>query len=527
MDFGAIVIGAGHNGLICAAYLAKAGISTLVVESRPEVGGQAASEEVLGGAIVNICNCDHTMIRTTGIPEELDLARHGLRYLDTDPAYLSVNANGGPGWFLFHNLERTIDSLGQTYPSEVANYERYARAAIPLAKMITELAQSTPTPGAITKKLLARPATSLQAVPTLMKWANQSVGDVVRSFFDAEQLRAPLMTAGPSVWGLSPEFPKTGLGVLGYAMKHVGQTSRPEGGSGALPKAVASAFVEAGGVLRTNATVTAIVCEGPRVRGVELSNGEVIVAPIVVSAADSHNALVKWLREPPAAAQSMVDRYKAMPVGEGYEAKIDAVIDMRYGWPQVSSALLTKLGLTDDEQFHPTAIVATSLAQMAQDHVKSTQGIVADRPQLLVQMPSVLDPTVKAALPNGHEVFSLEVLWAPWALRGGWSESTEPERWLQFVSTMVEMPDGKPFHEHVVDFRFMGPVQYDARFGMPRGHAQTFAGTPLTAFLGKDPEQTRYETPIKGLYLTGAGTFPGAGVWGASGRNTAHKILSS
>ena len=112
--FGAVVIGAGHNGLVCAAYLQRAGIRTLVVEARSSIGGCASTEHVLGGALVNICNCDHTMVRTMPIAEELGLAAHGLRYLDLEPSYVYESWEGGPAWFLFHDVDRTLDSPSAT-----------------------------------------------------------------------------------------------------------------------------------------------------------------------------------------------------------------------------------------------------------------------------------------------------------------------------------------------------------------------------------------------------------------------------
>ncbi len=527
MDFGAIVIGAGHNGLICAAYLARAGIRTLVIEARAEVGGQASTEVALGGARVNICNCDHTMVRTTTIPEELGLAKYGLRYLDAEPSQLNVHWDGGPGWFVFHDIERTIESLRISYPSEVENYRRYLKSALPMARMIADISQSVPTPGAVLGSVGRSVVAASKAVPALLSWSRKSVADVVRAHFDAEQVRTPVVTTGPSVWGLSPETPGTGLGALGYAMKHIAPTGRPVGGSGALPTAIALAFESFGGTLRCSATVAEIVCEDDSVRGVRLADGELIEAPIVVSAADSHNALVQWLKNPPAAALPLIERYRAMPSSEGYESKIDAVLDARYAWKAVDDTMRSRLVLSDVEVLHPTTIVSKSLGELATDHAASKQGRIAARPQFYAQLPSALDPSVAAALPPGSEVFSLEVLWTPYALEGGWAGSAEPQRWLDAVSELVHMADGRPLTQHIVSSRLMGPEDYDRRFSMPKGHAQSFAGTPFTALLGRDREQTRYETPVRGLFLTGAGTFPGAGVWGASGRNTATAILAS
>jgi phytoene dehydrogenase-like protein len=526
MDYAAIVIGGGHNGLICAAYLAKAGLSTLVIEARDTVGG-CASTEIFNGARVNICNCDHAMIRSMPIAEELNLGAHGLTYANVDPAYLYNHWDGGPAWFLFKDTERTIESIGLAYPSEVDGYRRYLKAALPVAKLVAEIAQSRPTPGAVFGKLGRNAALAAQAIPTLMNWSKRSVGDVIRSFFSAEQLRGPLVTTGPSVWGLSPETPGTGLGALGYAMRHNVQIGRPIGGSGALPDALAGSFAAMGGTLRTGTRVEAILCDGPNVRGVRLVGGEVIEAPIVVTTGDPRAALVDWLQDAPAAAGPLIKRYRDMHPHDGYESKIDAVIDAPYSIPAVEDRMRAGLGLSEHDTLVPSMVISKSLTDLAKDHADQVAGRIAERPQFFVQLPSALDRSVAAGLPSGSEVFSLEILWTPYALTGGWDNTTEPQRWLTKVSELVTMADGRPFHEHVSAYRLMGPREYESQFSLVRGHAPSFSGTPITALLGRNREQTRYETPVHGLFLSGASTFPGAGIWGAPGRNAASAVLAS
>ena len=143
----AIVIGAGHNGLVTAAYLARGGMRTLLLEARSAVGGTAASE-TFAGATVNICNCDHLTFRTTPVVDELDLARHGLEYIDVEPAQHNTAWDGdriGASWSHHHDLEATLESLAASLPNEVSNYRRYVRAATPAVEMIFEAASEPPT----------------------------------------------------------------------------------------------------------------------------------------------------------------------------------------------------------------------------------------------------------------------------------------------------------------------------------------------------------------------------------------------
>jgi phytoene dehydrogenase-like protein len=522
-DTGVVIIGGGHNGLICATYLAKAGLSVTVLEARSSLGGNAATETALGGARFNICNCDHTMIRSTPISDELGLAEYGLRYVDSHLSQVNIHWDGGPAWFLFHDLERTLDGLRQTYPGEVDNYRRYAKAAMPIVKTVLDVANATPTPGSISTKVAKHPGGAVN----ILKWSQKSVGDVMRSFFTTEALQAAAITTGPVVWGLSPEFAGTGLGAMTYALRHAVLSGRPIGGSGALPDALEKAFLAAGGVIRCGTRVDQIVCEGDKVVGVRTTDGDSITASIVVCAADPRAALVDWLRGAPPQAAALVNKYQTQPQHDGYESKVDAVINARYRYRSISDSLLGKVGLTQSDTAHATGIVSVSLADMHAAYLLKEQGKIADRPMFMANTPSVKDPSVASGLSEGQDIFSLETLWTPYALDGGWDDTDEPARWLERFSDLVEVEGYDSFTDAIDRWRLMGPKEYEAQFAMVRGYAPSFAGTPLTTLLGKDPELTRYETPVKGLFLTGAAAFPGAGVWGAAGRNAAAAILRS
>jgi phytoene dehydrogenase-like protein len=279
-DFDAVVIGAGHNGLITAAYLARHGLSTLLIEARGEVGGTAASDS-FAGSIVNICNCDHLTIRTTPVMEELNLAAHGLSYINIEPPQLNLDWNTGKPWEIWHDVERTVESLAASHPDSVDGYRKFARTAIPVAKLILDAASQPPTRGSLMTSVAKKGG---RGVATMLKMSRMSAADVMRQFFDNEAIIGPAMVEGPVVWGLSPETPGTGLGAIAFALRHVAKVGRPQGGSGALPEAIKQSFLQSGGLLRTNTRVTGIVCEGPRVSAVQTSDGATVTARIVVSA---------------------------------------------------------------------------------------------------------------------------------------------------------------------------------------------------------------------------------------------------
>ena len=163
--------------------------------------------------------------------------------------------------------------------------------------------------------------------------------------------------------------------------------------------------------------------------------------------------------------------------------------------------------------------MSPTLDDIAAAHRLIDQGWVAEKPMFFVNIPSVLDPSMR--VDGGKHVLSVETLYTPYSLVGGWEGSDEPQRWLRALASLL----GNDFLESVERWRVMTPCSYEREFNLPAGHATSFGGSALSAMLGRQPELTRYQTPIKGLYLTGAATYPGAGVWGAAGRNAATVIL--
>lgn len=498
-----IVAGAGHNGLTCAAYLARAGMSVLVLEARSEVGGCASTVDALG-ARVNVCNCDHVMVRASGIVEELELERHGLRYLGVDPAQISLVAGEAP-WSLFHDVEDTLASLSRTQPREVEGYRRYVEEAIPVARLILALARSPATPGYAARTLARMRG---RGATTLLAWSRRSTADVLRSYFRSDALIAPAATTGPAVWGLPPSAPGTGLGALGYAFRHVIEVGRPRGGSGALTAALAGAVRAAGGEIRTGAEVAEVLLTADRVRGVMLTTGETVAADTVVAACDPRPVLLCWLREPPPRAARMLARWRRRSQPAGYESKLDAVVATP---PRLRGVDASLVG---------TGVLSSDVAGLDAAHAAMSAGGVAPRPPMLLGIPSILDESLRTA--QGEHVLSLEVLFTPYAIRAGWGASSEPERWLELLAEACE----PGFLEGMRRFRTVTPVGYETDFHLPRGHAAAFPRSPLAALAAPDRELTRYQTPVPGLFLTGAATFPGAGIWGASGRNAARVVLA-
>ncbi|MGF7233800.1 MAG: phytoene desaturase family protein, partial [Frankia sp.] len=501
-------------GLACAAYLARAGRSVVVVEARDQVGGCASSVPALG-VRVNVCNCDHTMVLASGLIEDLELAGYGLRYLAVDPMMIAVGWGAEPAFVQWRSIDRTIDGLARTDAGAARAYRRYLDAALPVARLVLAVQGSRPTAPSI---VAAAARQRLRGGASILGWARRSLVDVLSSFGLPPSLIAAAATNGPAVVGLPPDAPGTGLGAIGFAVRHLVGVGRPAGGSGALTEALAACVAAHGGQVVTGTRVAGLRIRDGRVLGVRLADGRHLAASAVVTAIDPRTLLVDWLDGVPAAAKLRA-RWVSQPAVDGYESKLDAVVG---SLPSVRAVdRLPDDVLPAALRAVPTLVVSPTLEQQVAAVADRRAGLVSDPPMFLVNTPSVLDPSMRPT-PDSH-LLSLEVLWTPYALRDGWAGSPQPWAWLRRLASA-----GEPgLLESVRDWRVMTPPDYEREFSMSRGYAPSFPGGVVAALLARRPELTRYRTPVAGLFLTGAGTFPGAGVWGASGRNAAATVLAA
>lgn len=512
MDADVIVVGAGHNGLICAAYLARAGLDTLLVEARPDVGGVAATVTDLD-ARFNICNCDHLTIRAMPIAEELDLVDHGLRYLEPEIGSVSRFHDGSPPWLFFHDVDRHLAALAAAMPGQVDAYRRYLDDALPVAELALEIARTPPT----TRRIAGVATKHARTAARLHRWSRSSVDEVLATYFDDWHLTMPSINTGPTVWGVHPGTPGTGLAAVSYATRHIVRGGRPEGGSGALTDAVRASFEAAGGRTMTDSLVERVLVDDGGVAGVVTAGGDVLRASDVVAACDPRTVFLDWLGgDMPPAARALAERHRREPAPTGYESKLDLVVDGLPVWRDHGAVDALAPGADD---LAPTSVVSPDPQRLAEAHRLRAAGEVVDLPVMLVNVPTLLDPAMRLDAESGQHVMSVEVLFTPYDRPGGWAGSDEPARWLEVLDGLME-----PGTLQVDRWRAMTPDRYESEFMMRRGHTPAYSGAPLKALLGRDRSLTRYRTPIGGLYLSGAGTYPGAGVFGAPGRNAARAV---
>ena len=513
-DAEVIVVGGGHNGLICAAYLARAGVQTVLLEARDSVGGCASTVNDLG-ARFNICACDHSLIRAMPLIDELDLVHYGLDYLEPEATYVNTFHDNMGSWVFYHDHEQTIEGLSKTHPSEVDNYKRYLKDSMPVANLAIEIAKT----GVSLKEFLQTASKRrMRGASRLLRWSKASALDVFNEYFDDWRMYMPGISTGPTVWGAPPEAPGTGLAATVYATRHLIASGRPRKGSGSLPDAILRSFLDSGGKVHVNSVVEKLIIEQNRVRAVQLQNGNILKTPKVIAACDPHRVLLNWVDEAPVRSKRVFDRWRNEPSPEGYESKIDGIIERL---PQYKFMTEFSGKFDHTELGQSTVVISPSPEKLAEAHKLKSKGEISDKPTMLASVPSVLDPEMKAQ--NGLHTFGIEVLFTPYSLKGGWTGSEEPKKWLDIWGNLAE---GNSVAD-ITKWRAMTPDVYERDFFMSKGHSPGYAASPLATLVGKNKELSRYRTPIKGLFLTGAATFPGAGIFGAPGANTAKVLIKS
>jgi len=520
----AVVIGAGHNGLVAATYLARAGLRTRVLERRAVAGGATVTEELWPGYRISRASYVAGLLRPA-VVRELGLAGRGLRLLPRDPSSFTPLPDGraltlGPdGAASRDSIRRFSPRDAERYPEYEAFLDRTARALEPL---LDAPPPGLPRPSLRDLVTLARVGGGLlrlgRALPEALALLLGAARPTLERWFESEPLRSTLATdAVIGAWA-APSSAGTGYvlfhHVMGETNGHRGVWAYVEGGMGGLTTALCAALHEAGGELELEAPVARVRVEAGRARGIVLEDGREIEADLVLSNAD------------PARTFRLVAR-EALP--EAYARGIDA-LDFRSptlkinlaldGPPQfrVAGARASGIGPEHRGTIH---LGAYDLDALERSFAAASAGRLPERPMIELTLPSALDPTLA---PAGHHVASLFVQHVPYALEGaGWD--VERDRFADRVLALVdEVAPG--FSSRVLQREVLAPPDLERVFGLTGGNIFHGAMSPDRLLsLRPLPGHGGYRTPIEGLWLCGAGTHPGGGVMGACGRNAAAEIL--
>jgi phytoene dehydrogenase-like protein len=483
-----------------------------VFERTPQVGGAVCTEELFPGFRYDVGSSVHILIHATPILQELELAGVGLEYQELDPwAYYPTPE--GPHLAFYRSLERTCDSIARVSGEDALAYRELVRDWAPLAQRVLAAFQAEPRPLSLFKQVLGVRPPGPSAALGLQEILS-SYGDVVERRFRSAPVRAALLWLaaqsgpGPDERGSAP--------FLGwYAALHTLGARRPRGGSGMLTQALARRLSALGGEVRAEAGVARIEVVRGRAEGVTLESGERVEAEVVVSGAHVRTTFDRLLAGAQLPAGLRQEVARARP-GNGFGMAVRCA----------SEALPVYGGTATDDTgaaHRGMQLLVPSAESLRRAHAEYLMGQSAQQPALLAMTFSALDSSL--APPGKHVVY----LWSqyhPYALASGasWDEVREQEadRILEQLYRFAPNLRGNLLHRHI-----QTPLDLEKRFGLLRGNVMHLEMSVDQMFgFRPSPSLARYPTPIPGLFLTGASTHPGGGVFGASGRSCAHAVMA-
>jgi phytoene dehydrogenase-like protein len=524
--YDAIVIGGGHNGLVCAAYLARAGRKVLVLERRERVGGAAVTEEVLPGFRFSVFSYVVSLLRPE-IIRELELPRHGLHILPLESTLTPLLEGPMSGSYLaqWNDHDQNRRELARHSLRDAEAYDEFGLMLHQMARAVKPLlAMAPPDPTALSlselfgMKRLAEHFQGLGAkrFNTLTKLLTMSSADFLDEWFETEALKATKSASGIIGTLLGPRSPGTAYVLLHHYMGELDGVFRAwgfaKGGNGSVSAAIAGAARAAGVEIRCSASVERILLSGSRAKGVVLEGGEEIRAKLVVSGADPRRTFLQLVGE------------KHLP-----EAFVDSI--KRFRFRGASAKVNLALGALPDFTCLPghgahlrgAVSISPSVAYLERAYDEAKYGEVSTQPYMDIVIPSLLDP---AMAPPGKHVMSIFVQYAPYHVNGGWTDARREALGDTVVETLSRYaPNLKSaiLHRQVIT-----PADIERIVGLAEGNIfQGELSLQQMFFLRPVPAWAKYRTPLAGLYQCGAGTHPGGGVMGASGRNAALQILGT
>ena len=520
--YDAIIIGGGHNGLVCAAYLARAGRRVLVVERRERVGGAAVTEEVFPGFRFSVFSYVVSLLRPE-IIRELELARHGLQILPLESTLTPLP--GGDYLAQWNDPDRNRASIARHSPRDAEAYDEYSRLMHQMARAVKPiLGMIPPDPASRSPRELAgmlRFGRYLRGLGArqfheLHRLMTMSSADYLDGWFESEALKATKAASGIIGTLLGPRSPGTAFVLLHHYMGELDGVFRAwgfaRGGNGAVSEAIAGAARRFGAEIRTEAPVAQVLMENGRAAGVVLEGGEEIRAGRVVSNADPRRTFLQLVGEKhlPREIAEAVRRYRF----RGSSAKVNLALGELPNFTCLPGA---------GPHLRGAISISPSIEYLERAYDEAKYGEFSRRPYLDVIIPSLLDPSMA---PPGKHVMSIFAQYAPYHLNGGWNEARREAFGDAVVDTLAEYAPnlkGAILHRQVVT-----PDVIERTIGLSEGNIfQGELSLQQMFFLRPAPAWAAYRTPVEGLYLCGAGTHPGGGVMGASGRNAAAAILGS
>ncbi|MBW4540266.1 MAG: NAD(P)/FAD-dependent oxidoreductase [Myxacorys chilensis ATA2-1-KO14] len=530
-----VIIGAGHNGLVCAAYLLKAGYRVLLLEKRSVPGGAATTEEALPedapGFKFNLCAIDHEFIHLGPVIEELELTKYGLEYLFCDPVVFCPHPDGK--YFLGHrSVEKTCAEIARYSSRDAERYAQFTQYWQQVLNAMTPMFNAPPKSiidiagNYDLKKIrdlvsvMGSPIKTLDLIRTMLN----SAEDVVNEWFDSEFLKAPLARLAAEL-GAPPSQKMLGIGMIMMAMRHNPGMARPKGGTGALVQALLNLVKTLGGVILTDQQVKQVLVDDGRAVGVRTANGkEYRATKGVISNIDAQRVFLHLLNpaEVDAADPTLREHLERRIVNNNETIlKIDLAMSEPLKFEQYNHR---------DEYLIGSVLIADSVRHVEKSHADPSQGIIPDAdPSMYVVQPTMLDPSMA---PDGKHTVWIE-FFAPYKIAGlegtgkhgtGWTDEIKNQVADRCIDKLAQYaPNVK---RATIARRVESPAELGERLGAVNGNYYHIDMTlDQMIFFRPLPEIANYKTPIEGLFLTGAGTHPGGSISGMPGRNCARVFL--
>ncbi len=520
-----VILGAGHNALVAAFYLARKGFKPLVLERRPMVGGAAVTEEFHPGF-----RCS-TVAHAAGplLPEiagDMQLARQGLEMIEPKVRLLALSPDGR-ALVLFSDPAATARAIGNFSKRDATKYLELHEGLGRVGAIVNRLLSLTPPVIEKPSKediwkfvKIGRKVRGLgkKEMMRLLRWGPMAVADFAAEFFETELLRAAIAARGISGAALGPwSAGSTALLLLraGTDPHPVGSSAFPRGGMGALTSAMAAAAKQAGAEIRTDAEVEHILVKNGAATGVVLAGGEEISAKAVISGADPRRTFLRLLDPvhlPPSFVVKM-QNYRS----NGVAAKVNLALEGLPGFTSLKHSAEGNGALTG--RFH----IGPEIDYLERAFDASKYGEFSRAPYLDISIPSISDSSLA---PAGKHVMSIYMQFAPYKLKSGaWAQQRDALRDTIIQTLAAYAPD---LPAKILAAQTLTPRDLEDTYGLTGGHPyhgeltldQLFTMRPLLGW-------ARYSTPVKGLYLCGSGTHPGNGLTGASGANAAREILKN
>lgn len=505
-----IVIGAGHNGLVCAATLARGGRSVLVLEAQPQVGGAALTREFAPGFRVSACaHLVHLM--SEDLVRDLKLQSHGLKWAAQSLPTTALVQGGEP----VSVGEGLAGADAGPYAEYTAQMRRFAKALVPLLSKVPPRLGRTDWKdlGALASLGWQIRKLGRDDMRELLRIGGMNVHDLLEEHFSGATLKGALGFDAVLGTNFGPRSPGTVLTLLYRLASETasgkGGLSQPEGGVGGLCNALANAATAAGATIRVAAPVAKILVESDRACGVQLDSGERIDAATVISSADPKTTFLQLLG-PRHLDTGFVRRVSHMRA-RGLAAKLHLALERPPRFTQLAESSL-----------RGRLIIAPSLEYLERAYNHSKYGEFSPAPAMEITVPTVNDP---ALAPTGKHVLSAVVQYAPFAHKDSWL--TERDRFAETcITTLEKFAPG--LSSSILHTELMTPADIEQEFRISGGHwhhgelafDQFFMVRPV-------PGAAQHSTPLPGLFLCGAGCHPGGGVMGVAGRNAAHQVLEA